>query len=83
MGQEVCPFNIEFAHASKEPQFVPREFLVAKDAHTLAREILVMSQEEFSTTFGGALNEAGESPGFKAPAAVVLGNIGARDHVDT
>jgi hypothetical protein len=35
----------------KEAAFAPREFIAEKDARTLARELLAMTQEEFSDAF--------------------------------
>ncbi|MEO7180963.1 MAG: tRNA epoxyqueuosine(34) reductase QueG, partial [Gemmatimonadaceae bacterium] len=46
--QEVCPYNVKFAQELKEPAFAPREVLAGKDARTLARDLLTMTQEEFS-----------------------------------
>ena len=80
--QDVCPFNIKFAQALKVPEFAPREFLAAKDAHTLAREILLMSQEEFSAAFKGSPMKRAKLQGMKRNAAVVLGNIGTSDDAD-
>ena len=37
-----------------EPAFAPREALGGKDARTLARELLEMTQEEFSAAFKGS-----------------------------
>lgn len=53
-SQEVCPWNQRFARELTEPTFAPREALAGKDAPTLAREILPMTQEEFSSAFRGA-----------------------------
>ena len=36
--QDVCPFNVKFAQALREPAFAPREALGTKDARTLARD---------------------------------------------
>ena len=53
ISQEVCPFNIKFAQALKVQEFAPREFIAGKDAQTLARALLAMTQEEFSAAFKG------------------------------
>lgn len=50
-SQEVCPWNVRFAQELKERAFAPREVLASKDARTLARELLAMTQEEFSASF--------------------------------
>lgn len=80
--QDVCPFNIKFAQALKEPAFASREVLAGKDARTLAREILQMTQEEFSTAFKGSPMKRAKLRGMKRNAAVVLGNVGTASDVD-
>ena len=80
--QEVCPFNIKFAQALKVPEFAPREFLSGKDARALAHDVLAMTQEEFSGVFKGSPMKRAKLRGLKRNAGVVLGNIGAGDHVD-
>ena len=75
--QEVCPFNIKFAQELKVPEFAPRAAIAGKDARTLARELLAMSQEEFSAAFKGSPMKRAKLGGLKRNAAVVLGN--ARD----
>ena len=75
-SQDVCPWNERFAQELKEPAFAPREALVDKDARTLARELLAMSQEEFSTAFKGSPMKRAKLRGLKRNAAVVLGNVG-------
>ena len=77
--QEVCPFNIKFALALKVPEFAPREFLAGKDAATLARELLAMSQDEFSVAFRGSPMKRAKLQGLKRNAAVVLRNIETGD----
>jgi epoxyqueuosine reductase len=56
--------------------FAPREVIAAKDARTLAREILAMSQEDFSAVFRRSPMKRAKLRGLKRNAAVVLGNIG-------
>jgi epoxyqueuosine reductase QueG len=54
-SQEVCPWNVRFSRVVPEGSpFAAREFLASKDARTLAREVLEMSQEEFSAAFKGS-----------------------------
>ena len=48
ISQDVCPWNVRFAQPNTVPELAPREVLAGKDARTLARELLAMSQEEFS-----------------------------------
>ena len=80
--QEVCPWNIKFARELTEPSFAPRAALVGKDARTLARELLVMSQEEFSTAFKGSPMKRAKLRELKRNAAVVLGNAGTMDDLE-
>jgi epoxyqueuosine reductase len=72
--QEVCPFNVKFAQTLKVPEFAPREVLAGKDARTLARDVLAMTQEEFSAAFKGSPMKRAKLRGLKRNAAVVLGN---------
>jgi epoxyqueuosine reductase QueG len=76
-AQTCCPFNIKFAQELKEAAFAPREFLVGKDARTLAEELLAMSQEEFSAAFRKSPMKRAKLAGVKRNAAVVLGDVGA------
>jgi epoxyqueuosine reductase len=80
--QEVCPYNVKFAQELKEPAFAPREVLAGKDARTLARELLAMTQEEFSAAFKHSPMKRAKLRGLKRNAAVVLGNVGTDDDVD-
>lgn len=56
--------------------FEAREVIAGKDARTLAREILVMSQEEFTAAFRRSPMKRAKLRGLKCNAAVVLGNVG-------
>jgi epoxyqueuosine reductase len=73
--QEVCPWNVSFARELKVPEFAPREVLAGKDARTLARELLAMTQEELSRGFKNSPMKRAKLRGLKRNAAVVLGNI--------
>ena len=73
--QDVCPWNVRFSEELKEPAFAPREAIAGKDARTLARELLGMSQEEFSRAFKNSPMKRAKLRGLKRNAAVVLGNI--------
>jgi epoxyqueuosine reductase len=79
--QDVCPWNVRFAQELKEPAFAPREVLAEKDARTLARELLVMTQEKFSATFKNSPMKRAKLRGLKRNAAVVLGNVGTVEDV--
>jgi epoxyqueuosine reductase len=53
--QEVCPWNVRFARdLPNDSRYAPREVLAGKDARTLARDLLGMSQAEFSAAFKGS-----------------------------
>ena len=81
--QEVCPWNQRFARAlPDESPFAPRAAVGQKDARTLARELLVMSQEEFSAAFRKSPMKRAKLRGLKRNAAVVLGNLGTSEDAD-
>ena len=80
--QDVCPWNEKFSRALPEGSpFAPREALAAKDARTLARELLAMTQQEFSRAFSNSPMKRAKLRGLKRNAAVVLGNVGAMEEV--
>jgi epoxyqueuosine reductase len=81
--QEVCPWNVRFARELKVPEFAPRAVLAGKDAQTLARDLLAMSQEEFSAAFKGSPMKRAKLRGLKRNAAVVLGNLGTTSHAES
>jgi epoxyqueuosine reductase len=82
--QDVCPWNVRFArYAAYESPFQPREVLAGKDARQLARELLAMTQEEFRVGFKASPMKRAKLRGLKRNAAVVLGNIGTPDDVET
>jgi len=81
--QEVCPYNVKFAQELKEPAFAPREVLAGNDARTLARELLFMTQAEFSAAFKSSPMKRAKLRGLKRNAAVVLGNLGAAAHAES
>jgi len=78
----VCPWNVRFSQELKEPAFAPREVLAGRDARSLARELLGMTQEEFSRAFKGSPMKRAKLRKLKRNAAVVLGNVGTADDVD-
>lgn len=80
--QEVCPWNVRFASELKESAFAPREFLAGKDPRQLARDILGMTQEEFSSAFKRSPMKRAKLRGLKRNAAVVLGNAGTDEDVN-
>jgi epoxyqueuosine reductase len=82
--QEVCPWNVRFARALPDDSpYAAREALAGKDARMLARDVLGMSQPEFSAAFKGSPMKRAKLRGLKRNAAVVLGNVGTADDVDT
>ena len=79
---DVCPYNVKFAQALKVPEFAPREVLASNDARTIAREVLAMTQEEFSVAFKGSPVKRAKPRGLKLGANVSLENIGNSIDVD-
>ncbi len=78
--QSVCPWNVRFAgELLGDSPFAAREVVGDKDARTLARELLGMTQEEFSGAFKGSPMKRAKLRGLKRNAAVVLGNVGTVD----
>jgi epoxyqueuosine reductase len=71
--QEVCPWNVSFARAVREPAFAARAVLAGKDARTLAEEILVMEDDAYREFRGSAMKRA-KLAGLKRNARVVLRN---------
>jgi epoxyqueuosine reductase len=75
--QDVCPWNEKFATAlADDSPFRARAALGGKDARTLARELLAMSQEQFSAAFKGSPMKRAKLRGLKRNAAIALGNVG-------
>jgi epoxyqueuosine reductase QueG len=78
----VCPFNVKFSRAlADDSPYAARPALGRKAARTLAREILRMTQAEFSAAFKGSPMKRAKLRGLKRNAAVVLGNVGTEDDV--
>jgi epoxyqueuosine reductase len=81
--QTCCPWNVRFSKELPEDSpFRPREVLTGKDARTLARELLKMSDEEFRAAFKGSPMKRAKLRGLKRNAAVVLGNVGTAEDGD-
>ena len=81
--QDVCPFNVKFSRElATDSPFQAREILAEKGAPTLARELLTMSQEEFSDAFSKSPMKRAKLRGLKRNAAVVLGNVGTAEDLD-
>lgn len=81
--QSVCPYNLKFSpEFAGDSPYAARETLAGKDARTLARELLGLSQEEFRRAFGGSPMKRAKLRGLKRNAVVVLGNLGTHEDVD-
>jgi epoxyqueuosine reductase len=81
--QDVCPWNEKFSRALPQASpFAPRAAIAGKDARTLARELVVMTQEEFSDAFKGSPMKRAKLSGLKRNAAVVLDNLGSAVDVE-
>jgi epoxyqueuosine reductase len=80
--QDVCPWNVRFSSALPDASpYAPRDALAGKDARTLAREILEMTQEEFPAAFKGSPMKRAKRRGLARNAAVVLGNVGTAEDI--
>jgi epoxyqueuosine reductase len=81
--QEVCPWNVRFARELPEGSpYAPRQALAGKDAREIARDLLAMTQEEFSRAFAGSPMKRAKLRGLQRNAAVVLGNVGMTEPRD-
>ena len=78
--QAVCPWNVSFTTALREPAFAPRDLL--RDASSregtgaLAREILMMEPADYAAAFKGSAMKRAKLWMLKRNACVVLGNVG-------
>lgn len=79
--QDVCPYNHKFSLPLSESAFSARAAIAGKDARTLARDFLSMSQADFSAAFKGSPMKRAKLRGLKRNSAVVLGNIGSAEDV--
>ena len=59
----------------------PRQAIAAKGSRELARDVLQMSQEEFSAAFRGSPMKRAKRRGLARNAAGVLGNVGAAEDI--
>ena len=81
--QDVCPWNVKFAPALDERSpYASRAVLAGKEPRQLARELLGMTQEEFSRAFSKSPMKRAKLRGLKRNAAVVLGNVGTPADTD-
>lgn len=80
--QDVCPWNERFARPLPDGSpYAARQALGGKDARTFAREILDMSQDEFTAAFKASPMKRAKLRGLKRNAAVVLGSVGTEEDV--
>ena len=78
--QDVCPWNVTFSRTlDGDSPYAAREALGGKDVRQLARELLGMTQPEFSAAFKGSPMKRAKLRGLKRNAALVLGNVGTAD----
>ncbi len=75
--QDVCPWNMKFAHELGEPAFAPRPAIAGRDARALASDIAAMDDESFRTAFKDSPMKRAKLRGLKRNAAVVLDNVAA------
>lgn len=81
--QDVCPWNEKFARELPgDSPYQPREAIAGRNARTLARELLGMTQEEFSRAFKDSPMKRARLRGLKRNAAVMLGNLGEAEDLD-
>jgi epoxyqueuosine reductase len=81
--QDACPWNVRFARdLPVDSPYAARDAIAGKDARTLARDLLGMTQEEFSASFSGSPMKRAKLRGLKRNAAIVLGNVGTVEDVE-
>jgi epoxyqueuosine reductase len=82
--QDVCPWNHRFsASLAEDSLFAPREALRERDAVALARDLLAMTTEDFRLSFSRSPMKRAKFDGLRRNAAIVLGNAGSEDDIDT
>ncbi len=75
-SQSVCPWNVKFSvELADDSPFRAREFVAAKDAQTLAMDILAFDQDAFSAAFRRSPMQRAKLRGLQRNAAVALGNV--------
>jgi epoxyqueuosine reductase len=77
--QSVCPWNVKFSQALAENSpFAAREFIAGKDSATIATDILVLDQAQFSAAFRKSPMKRAKLAGLRRNASVVLRNAQKR-----
>ena len=79
--QDVCPWNVRFARELPRAGVRAARGARGQGRAQLARDLLAMTQEEFSRAFKGSPMKRAKLRGLKRNAAVVLGNVGTADDV--
>ncbi|MBC7564114.1 MAG: hypothetical protein H7305_14500 [Gemmatimonadaceae bacterium] len=80
----MCPWNRKFSvELADDSPFRAREFIAGKDAVTLATDILVLDQEQFSAAFRKSPMKRAKLAGLRRNAAVVLENQAQQLNFDT
>ena len=80
-SQTCCPWNVKFSEQLTERAFDARPVFAGKDVRTLARDLLQMSQAEFSAAFKNSPMKRAKLRGLQRNAVVALGNVGTDDDV--
>jgi epoxyqueuosine reductase len=71
--QDVCPWNAKFSQPlAGESPFAPRAFITGRDAGTLARDLLALDQDGFSTVFRKSPMKRAKLTGMQRNAVAVL-----------
>jgi epoxyqueuosine reductase len=72
--QDVCPWNVKFASALREPAFAPRPVIGTKDAAELSRDILALDEAGYREAFRGSPMKRAKLDGLRRNAEIVLAN---------
>ena len=81
ISQTICQWNKKFSQHLTERAFDARPASVDKDAQMLARNLLQMSQAEFSAAFKNSPMKRATRRGLQRNTLVVMGNVGTDDDV--
>jgi epoxyqueuosine reductase len=73
--QDVCPWNVKFSSALREPAFAPRPIVGTKGAAQLARDILALDEAGYRTAFRGSPMKRARLDGLRRNAEIVLANV--------
>ncbi|WP_411282207.1 tRNA epoxyqueuosine(34) reductase QueG [Gemmatimonas sp.] len=78
--QEVCPWNVRFTTAMREPAFAARDLFLEAGSRdgtrALARKILMMAPADYASAFKGSAIKRAKLWMLQRNACVVLGNVG-------